>query len=248
MNDPDNLGAPPIQELAALRARVSELEHQLTAHRQVEKALLEKQELFSKIFDHSNDAIFLIDPARDEILNVNARACSMLQYSHEELLSLPITAIHPKEMPKLLAFANLVFAEGSGWTDELTCLTRSGEQLLVEMYASAITISGETCLLALVKDVTERNRVAEMLRASEGRLRSLYVVNKGQSRLYRNDGPSGFSDVTESANLIGQFVSYSMAVADYDNDRDLDSSWPTMAPMCFIGIMAMEPSRMWPAC
>ena len=87
------------------------------------------EQRLSKIYDHSNDAIFVIDPIRDEILDFNQRACKMLGYSREELLLLPISAIHPNEMPKLMAFGQSVFEQRYGWTDELTCTTKSGEAL-----------------------------------------------------------------------------------------------------------------------
>src|SRR6266540_6562732 len=76
---------------------------------------------FRTIFEHSNDAILVVDPEADAILDVNRRACAMLGYTREELLSLRISAVHPAEMPEFLAFARAVVETGSGWTNELTC-------------------------------------------------------------------------------------------------------------------------------
>ena len=129
----------------------------------IKAALQESEERFRKIFDHSNDAIFVIDPEHDKILDANPIACSMLNYSHEELLSTPITAIHPNEMPQLLAFARSVFERGHGWTSELSCITKSGKILPAEISGSVIEIAGETCLLAMVRDITERKQAQEAL-------------------------------------------------------------------------------------
>ena len=75
------------------------------ASRQSEEVELRRsEERFRKIFDHSNDAIIVMDPVQDRILDVNAMACDMLGYGREELLSTSITAIHPNEMPELRAF------------------------------------------------------------------------------------------------------------------------------------------------
>ena len=65
-------------------------------------------ERFRKIFEHSNDAIFIIDPERDAILDANDRAASMLGYSRGELLTLVISAVHPHEMPRFLSFTRSV--------------------------------------------------------------------------------------------------------------------------------------------
>ena len=132
--------------------------------KKVEETLQGNEERFHKIFDHSNDAIFVIDPARDAILDVNPKACSMLGYSREELLSLHISNIHPNEMPKLLDFAKSVAEHGRGWTNELTCLTKSGQVLPAEISASTIDVAGSTCMIALVRDITERKQMEEALR------------------------------------------------------------------------------------
>ncbi len=47
----------------------------------------------------------------------------MLGFSRDALLSTPLSAIHPHDLPALEAFAASVFQLGSGWTNELTCVT-----------------------------------------------------------------------------------------------------------------------------
>lgn len=141
--------------------------------KQAEQRLKESEERFRKIFDHSNDAIFVIDPARDQIVDANSKACRMLGYSCEELLSTPITAIHPNEMPKLLAFAQSVFDQGYGWTNELSCMTKSGSTIPAEFSASVIDIGGSTRMIALVRDITERKRVEERLAKQAAELTDL---------------------------------------------------------------------------
>ncbi|MFQ6113654.1 MAG: sigma 54-interacting transcriptional regulator, partial [bacterium] len=94
----------------------------------------------------------------------------MLGYSRKELLSMPISAIHPNEMAKFLHFTQSVFKKGSGWTDELTCLTKSGSRLPAEISASVIELGGEKYVLALVRDITVRKKAEQALRESEDRL------------------------------------------------------------------------------
>ncbi|RMG55286.1 MAG: PAS domain S-box protein [Acidobacteria bacterium] len=135
----------------------------ITERKRAEEALRESEEKFHKIFDYSNDAIFLIDPERDKILDVNPQACRLLGYSRAELLSLPVSAIHPHEMPQFLRFSRLVLGAGHGWTDELTCMTRTRRSLPAEISASSVNIKGQRCLIAMVRDITERKRAEEAL-------------------------------------------------------------------------------------
>ena len=82
----------------------------------------------------------------------------------EALLSLPLSAVHPDETPQLRAFAQSVFVQGYGWTDELTCMTRHGQALSAEISASFANIFGRSCMIASVRDVTERRQAEEALR------------------------------------------------------------------------------------
>jgi PAS domain S-box-containing protein len=143
----------------------------------LEEAPGSAEELYRKIFDHSNDAIFVMDPRADAIVDANPRARAMLGYSREELLSTPISAVHPNEMTKLQAFAQSVFRNGSGWTNELSCLTKSGQELPSEISASTIDVAGQTRLIAMIRDITER-------RQAERAQRELAVVEE-RNRLAR---------------------------------------------------------------
>ncbi len=136
----------------------------------VEARIHESEERFRKIFDYSNDAIFVVDPVRDEILDVNPQACKMLGFPREDLLSMRMSEIHPEEMPLLRNFAASVFDRGHGWTNELSCLTKSGKRLPSEISASVIELGGRKCLIALIRDITERKRAEQALRESEEKL------------------------------------------------------------------------------
>ncbi len=144
--------------------------YDITPKKQVERELEKSEERFRKIYEYSNDAIFLLEPDRDRILDANPGACRMLGYTREELLSTPISAIHPDEMPKLLAFARSIAASGHGWTDELRCLTRSGKLLPAEISASLSEIAGRPCIVAMVRDVSARKAAEAALRESEEKL------------------------------------------------------------------------------
>jgi len=133
-----------------------------------EAALRESEERFRKAFEYSHDAIFIINPEDDRIVDFNPRACQMLGFSRHELATKRISDIHPNEMAKLLAFANTVYEKGHGWTQELTCLTKAGVCLPAEISASVINVDGKNYLLAMVRDITARKRAeAELQRAKE---------------------------------------------------------------------------------
>ena len=128
------------------------------------EALRESEERYRKVFDRSNDAIFVIDPERDAILDANPKACIMLGYSRQTLLSSSISSIHPNEMPALRSFAQSVMQTGQGWTDELTCRTKTGLYLPAEISASNIEFAGRPCIIAMIRDITERKQAEDAQR------------------------------------------------------------------------------------
>jgi PAS domain S-box-containing protein len=148
----------------------------ISERKRAEEAIQKREEQFRKIFDHSNDAIFLIDPVQDAIVDANPRACEMLGYSREELLSLKISDIHPNEMPALMAFAHSVFKRGHGWTDELSCRTKNGNFLPAEISASTVDIDGQDCMIALIRDTTERKEAEERIQREAARADALAHV------------------------------------------------------------------------
>ena len=128
----------------------------ITERKQSEETLRQSEALYRGIFDYSNEAILVSCPSEDAFLDVNPSACSMLGFSRDELLKTPLSAIHPHDLPQLEAFAGTVFEQGKGWTNELTYVTKTGVSIPTEISASAISISGKPCIVALIRDLTER--------------------------------------------------------------------------------------------
>ncbi len=145
-------------------------------------------EQLRKVFEYSNDAGFVLDPANDRVVDANRRACTLLGYTYDELLATPISAIHPQEMPQLLRFTGGVLEQGSGWTDELTCATKSHTKIPAEISAAAVEIDGEARVIAWVRDVGDRKRAEAALRESEERFRLLVEHAADSFYLLEEDG------------------------------------------------------------
>jgi PAS domain S-box-containing protein len=141
--------------------------------KQEAKAPRESEERFRKIFERSHDAIFVLDPLADKIIECNPRGCELLGFSSRELLSKRVSDIYPGEMPKLLALAQRHSKNENGWTGELACLTRSGTSLQAEMSAAIIHTDGKDHVLAIVRDITQRKQAEQALRESEQGFRHL---------------------------------------------------------------------------
>ncbi len=172
-----------IKTTQAMAAVNQQLEAEIHERVKAEHSLRQREEQFRNIFNHSNDAIFLIDPAQDAILDVNPRACQMLKYDREDLLSLSISDIHPNEISELRAFAELVFEQGHGQSRDLTCLTQTGERIPADISASKSDVAGKPCLLAIVRDITEQKR-AQALQMGQNRVLEWIVARRPLTEVF----------------------------------------------------------------
>ena len=125
-----------------------------------------QEECFRRIFDHSHDAGFIIDPVHDAILDVNGRACELLGYTRDEFLQMPASAVHPSELDRFRGFLEMVDSSGSGWTAELMCIAKSGERIPAEVSASVVEIASGRHVVAWARDIRDRRHAeAELSRA-----------------------------------------------------------------------------------
>ncbi|MGN6470002.1 MAG: PAS domain S-box protein [Rhizobiaceae bacterium] len=151
-------------------------QHEIAERKKTEEALRASEERFRKLFERSNDGIFLLDPERDAVLEVNPAGVAMFGYdSREELLATPLSEFYPEDLPSFLQFVQDVHNEGAGWTDEFACRAKGGDRVASEISASTIVVNGRRCLLALVRDVTERKQAQAALAESEERYGTLFA-------------------------------------------------------------------------
>lgn len=166
---------------------------------QAAEALQASEQRYRKLFDHYGDAIFLIDPDEDKILDVNPKACEMLGYTREELLSLSMSDVHPEEMSKFSAFATAVRSKGHGQTDELTCINRRGQRIPVEVSAAVFLDGnhGPQLILASARDITDRKQAQQALARLQGR--NVLILQAAGEGIYGLDAEGKTSFVNPAA-------------------------------------------------
>jgi len=141
--------------------------------------------------ESSNDAMFLIDQEADEIIDANESAASLLRYERPELIGLSPFAIHPHERVRFDEFLERVHREDGVVTDDLSCLRRDGVEVPVEVSASPVEVEGRECVLAMVRDITERERrrrqVSVLSRLLRHNLRNDMNVVIGQAEFVESE-------------------------------------------------------------
>jgi diguanylate cyclase (GGDEF)-like protein/PAS domain S-box-containing protein len=119
---------------------------------------------FRAAMNVSEDLIWLIDPVRMRVMDVNDTACRKLGYSREELLAKTPQDIIGMPREELSAIYARLVAGGEGDTVEGWYHRKDGTRFPVEAFRRAIQSGGSHVVIAVVRDVTERRAAEEELR------------------------------------------------------------------------------------
>ncbi len=142
----------------------------ITKRKLAEKALLASEEKFRLLFHNANDAIFLSEidssgsPGR--FVEVNDIACERLGYSREEFFAMTPLDINSAENAALVEnFNNNILKNGAAMF-ETVHVTKTGDQIPVEVNAHLFTLGEKRVVLAIARDLTERKKAeAELAEA-----------------------------------------------------------------------------------
>jgi len=170
----------------------------MTERARVEEALRTSERDHRALMEQAADGIFLADPV-GHILDANASACALLGYSRDELRSLDLVdVLDPIDLaaaPERLA----VLRAGETSVYDLWLRRKDGSRVPVEVSAKALA---DGRLQAIVRDITERKRAAEELRASAAALATAQeLVHLGSWEQDLASGALHWSD--ETYRLLG---------------------------------------------
>jgi PAS domain S-box-containing protein len=171
--------------------RVLAFTREITQRKAAEEALKASEEQYRAIFNASEDAMVLWDSALRRV-DINPAYERVFGYTREEVLSPGHNARLPAEYTKRRE--NLVrrTLAGERCHAELESLRKDGERIQIEVRTVPIRQRGEPHVLAMVRDITDRRRVEEALKASEEQYRTIFHASEDalilwDSRLQRID-------------------------------------------------------------
>jgi PAS domain S-box-containing protein len=151
----------------ALRMRGAVLE--TTERKRTELALRDSERRFRNVFDQAADGIFVLTPDH-RFVDANAEGLRMLGYGREELLRLRLSDVLAEHERARLDPAMARMLAGVPHLQSWEHVRKDGSTFMAEVSAKPLSASE---YLAVVRDITERQRAAEAVRDSEQRLRTV---------------------------------------------------------------------------
>jgi len=148
-----------------LEKKMLDLEREMKEREKMQEALRVSEEKYRTLVDQASDAIYILN-SDATILDVNPAACTILQYTREELIGMDFLTLIPPEdlerqpllLPKILKgnpvlFERMLFRKDGG---------------IVPLEISAIGLKNGR-IQSIARDISERKRAEEALRESEER-------------------------------------------------------------------------------
>jgi len=154
---------------------------------------------YREIFNTSSDAIFIHDAATGAILDVNERMLEIFGFDREELEASDFGSTMiggpPYDLEHAQAHMKKAVEEGPQ-VFEWMARKKSGDHFWVEVSLRRTEIGGHDRILAVVRDIDDRKRMAEQLRQSE-KLQAIGTLAGGVAHDFNNQltGIIGWADL-----------------------------------------------------
>jgi PAS domain S-box-containing protein len=147
----------------------------VTRRKEVEKAIHESEEKFRSLAEKSPNMIFINNKGR--IVYANEKCEEMTGYSRKELYSPDfdfLTLIAPESRDLIMTSYKSHVKKQEVLPYEYTLVTRDGSRIEAILATKLIDYEGETAILGVVTDISERKQAELALKESEEKYYSLF--------------------------------------------------------------------------
>ena len=125
--------------------------------------LNEKEWQYRSIFDAATDGLIINDLETGRVVEANPAACLMHDYTREEFIGLLLTSfIHPDSQPDFHEYIQ-AFQSNGVFDTRILHIRQDGSTFYAEWRGTVFTYQGRSCLLGIVRDVSERIRAQQNL-------------------------------------------------------------------------------------
>jgi PAS domain S-box-containing protein len=168
----------------------------ITKLKKTQEELAESEKKFRQILNSVNDGILVIHAETGRIQDANDRASVMFGCSKEELVGADLGLLSPGSDPWILERLTALIQKARhekpqifAWEGRHT----NGSTFPVEVALTATVMNGKDCVIAAIRDITERKHLEEQLLQAQ-KMESLGTLASGIAHDFNNilQGVSGY--------------------------------------------------------
>jgi PAS domain S-box-containing protein len=148
----------------------------ITDRKLSEDILKSSEERLQILFDYAPDAYYIND-LKGNFIDGNIAAEKLLGYKKEELIGKNFLKLNLLSFNQLAIAAKLLAKNAMGKAtgpDEFVINRKDGSKITVEILTHPVRIKGQTMVMGIARDISDRKRSEEALHEREHRLSSIY--------------------------------------------------------------------------
>ncbi len=133
----------------------------ITKRKHAELILLEREARYRTLFENANDAI-VIETEKEDIVEVNDRACELFGYDREELMAMKSSDLWPTMEGPLSIYSNPQLSLEV--PVEMIAVNHRGGKIILEMTITPLVNGRQTLFMTIARDVTERKEAEKRIK------------------------------------------------------------------------------------
>ncbi len=154
----------PVADESGDVVALAEMSFDATEKIMARKNLDESEKRYRTLFDGAAEGIIVADAETKSFIYANPAICKMLGYSEQELTSMGVDDIHPKEhLPRVLAEFKAQAKGQKNLAVDMPCLCRDGSIKYALINTAKVILDSKKCVVGFFTDVTELRQTQQEL-------------------------------------------------------------------------------------